>query len=159
MATPDVVLRYSSNSSIFNGSKVSTRAGAIQFVRVNLDAYLRQEVIDAKTGEISFRGRLKDDGMKRLEKELVQHGAKWWPVKALNDNFDNVGHSSQWRLVIDPLARSGFVVPEEGVPFCVVLSIADSSGSKPVFNEMRLQLQNSGATISDIRTALRQRIR
>jgi hypothetical protein len=31
MATPDVVLRYSSNSSIFNGSKVSTRAGAIHY--------------------------------------------------------------------------------------------------------------------------------
>lgn len=130
-----------------------------EFVRVNLDAYLRQEVIDAKTGEISFRGRLKDDGTKRLEKELIQHGAKWWPVKVLSDNFDSIGHSSQWRLVIDPLARSGVVVPEEGVPFCVVLSIADTSESEPIFNQMRLQLQNSGANIFDIRTALRPRVR
>lgn len=130
-----------------------------EFVRINLDAYLRQEVINKKTGEVSFSGRLKGDGMKRLEKELVTHGAKWWPVKILKDEFDEIGHSSQWRLVIDPLSRSGFVMPEEGIPFCAVLTISDPGGNKQVFNEMRMQLQNSGATISDIRTALRQRVR
>ncbi len=130
-----------------------------EFVRINLDAYLRQEVIDPATGEVSFKGQLKGDGMKRLEKELVQHGAKWWPVKTLRDKFDSKGHSSQWRLVIDPLARSGYVIPEEGIPFCAVLTIADEEGNKPIFNEMRLQLQNSGATVTDIRTALRQQIR
>lgn len=130
-----------------------------EFVRINLDAYLRQEVINKKTGVVSFSGRLKGDGMKRLEKELVTHGAKWWPVKTLNDEFKGIGHSSQWRLVIDPLARSGFSIPGEGIPFCAVLTISDAGGSKQVFNEMRLQLQNSGATVSDIRTALRQRVR
>jgi hypothetical protein len=129
-----------------------------EFVRINLDAYLRQEVIDKKTGEVTFKGRLKDEGAKRLEKELVKHGAKWWPVKTLKSKFKNIGHSSQWRLVIDPLARSEFVMPEDGIPFSAILTIADESGTKPVFNEMRLQLQNSGATISDIRTALRQRV-
>lgn len=130
-----------------------------EFVRINLDAYLRQEVVNPETGEISFKGRLKGDGTKRIEKELVQHGAKWWPIKSLQDKFGGVGHSSQWRLVVHPLARSGFVLPDEGVPFCAVLTISDSDGSKPVFNEMRLQLQNSGTTISDIRTALSLRVR
>lgn len=130
-----------------------------EFVRINLDAYLRQEVIDKTSGEVSFKGRLKGDGTKRLEKELVMHGAKWWPVKTLHDEFKGIGHSSQWRLVIDPLARSGFDIPEGGIPFCAVLTISDTERSRQVFNEMRLQLQNSGATISDIRTALRHRVR
>lgn len=130
-----------------------------EFVRINLDAYLRQEVIDKKTGDVSFRGKLKGDGAKRMEKELVEHGAKWWPVKSLTGNFDGEGNSSQWRLVIDPLARSGFVMPEDGIPFSAVITIQDPDGDKPVFNEMRLQLQNSGATISDIRTALQARVR
>jgi hypothetical protein len=56
------------------------RAFGGEFVRVNLDPYLRQEVVNPKTGEVSFLGRLKGDGMKRFEKELVQHGAKWWPL-------------------------------------------------------------------------------
>lgn len=130
-----------------------------EFVRINLDAYLRQEVIDPKTGEISFKGRLKGDGSKLLEKELVKHGAKWWPVKILMGDFDSVGGSSQWRLVIDPLARSEFVMPEDGIPFSAVLTISDQGKAAPIFNEMRLQLQNAGATVSDIRTALRLRVR
>lgn len=130
-----------------------------EFVRVNLDTYLRQEVIDTKTGKISFRGRMKGDGAKQLEKELVKHGAKWWPVKKLMGRFDSVGKSSQWRLVIDPLARSEFSIPEDGIPFSAVLTISDPSKSAPIFNEMRLQLQNAGANVSDIRSALRPRIR
>lgn len=50
-------------------------------------------------------------------------------------------------------------MPEEGIPFCAALTISDPGGSKQVFNEMHMQLQNSGATISDMRTALRQRVR
>lgn len=130
-----------------------------EFVRINLDAYLRQEVIDPNTGEISFKGRLKRDGSKLLEKELVQHGAKWWPVKVLKGNFKSVGGSSQWRLVIDPLARSEFVIPEGGIPFSAVLTISDPNKAAPIFNEMRLQLQNAGTTVSDIRSALRPRVR
>jgi hypothetical protein len=97
--------------------------------------------------------------MKRFEKELVQHGAKWWPVKSLADEFDGVGKSSQWRLVIDPLTRSNCAVPAEGIPFSAILTIASPDGVTPIFNEMRQQLQNSGAQISDIRTALRPRVR
>ncbi len=130
-----------------------------EFVRVNLDAYLRQEVIDVNTGESSFKGRLKGDGLKKSEKELVKHGAKWWPVKIFEDTFNKVGNSSQWRLVIDPLCRSEYAFPEEGVPFSVVLTIADATGDAPIFNEMRHQLQTAGTHISDIRTALRQQIR
>lgn len=130
-----------------------------EFIRINLDAYLRQENINKNTGEVSFCGRLKGDGMKRLEKELVAHGAKWWPVKTLKNEFNEIGHSSQWRLIIDPLSRSGFTIPEEGISFSAVLTIADPGKSKQIFNEMRMQLQNSGATISDVRTALRQRVR
>lgn len=130
-----------------------------EFVRINLDAYLRQEEINPGTGEIGFKGRLKGDGSKQLEKELVKHGAKWWPVKKLQGNFKSIGKSSQWRLVIDPLARSEFVMPESGIPFSAVLTISDPKKTAPIFNQMRLQLQNAGANVSDIRSALRTRIR
>jgi hypothetical protein len=130
-----------------------------EFVRVNLDAYLRQEEINKTTGEITFRGRLKGDGAKREEKELVKHGAKWWPIKVFEDQFKSKGHSSQWRLVIDPLCRSNFAFPEEGISFSVVLTISDDNSTAPIFNEMRLQLQNDGANVADIRSALQTRVR
>lgn len=130
-----------------------------EFVRINLDAYLRQEEVSRTTGEISFKGRLKGDGAKTYEKELIRHGAKWWPVKRLKGNFKSIGKSSQWRLVIDPLARSEYAIPSEGIPFSVILTIADSERTSPIFNQMRQQLQSAGATISDIRSALRPRVR
>lgn len=116
-------------------------------------------VIDKNTGEVSFKGRLKGDGAKREEKELVKHGAKWWPIKTFEDNFNEKGNSSQWRLVIDPLCRSNFTFPEEGIPFSAILTINDENEAAPIFNEMRLQLQNEGANIANIRSALRPRVR
>lgn len=130
-----------------------------EFVRINLDAYLRQEEVNQKTGEICFKGRLKGDGSKTYEKELIRHGAKWWPVKRLKGNFKSIGKSSQWRLVIDPLARSEFSIPNEGIPFSAILTISDPERAAPVFNQMRHQLQSAGASISDIRYGLRPRVR
>lgn len=130
-----------------------------EFVRVNLDVFLRQEHINTKTQEASFVGRLKGEKTKQYEKELVTHGAKWWPVKRLEDELKELGNSSQWRLIIEPLARSESTLPEEGVPFTAVLTISDPEGQKPIFNEMRQQLQTAGANILDIRTAARVRTR
>jgi hypothetical protein len=135
------------------------RAFGGEFVRVNLDVYLRQEDINPNSNKVTFKGRLKKDAMTLFEKELVQHGAKWWPIKTLTGDFKSIGKSSQWRLIIDPLARSNHIISEEGIPFSAVLTISSPDDTTAIFNEMRQQLQNSGAQISDIRTALRSRVR
>lgn len=70
-----------------------------------------------------------------------------------------VGDSSQWRLVVDAITRAGEVIPEDGIPFSVILTIEDVEKTAPVFNELRRALQSSGATISDIQTALTVRAR
>lgn len=133
------------------------REHAGEFVRVSLDAYLRQEHIDFSTGEISFVGRLKQESPSGLEKELIKHGAKWWPVKRSGVNLKRSGNSSQWRLVVESLARSEYIFPEGGVPFTVLMTISDSTG-QPIFNEMRQQLQVAGTNIEDIRAAVRSRV-
>ncbi|MDM0119011.1 S8 family peptidase [Variovorax arabinosiphilus] len=133
------------------------RDHAGEFVRVNLDVYLRQEVIDQETGEATFKGRLKQETPSGLEKERVQHGAKWWPVKRSMVTLDEAGNSSQWRLVVDSLSRSEYAFPEEGVPFTVLMTISDDLGL-PIFNEMRQQLQVAGAQIDDIRAEIRPRV-
>jgi hypothetical protein len=134
------------------------RQHAGEFVRVNLEAYLRQEMINLSTGEVSFKGgRLKPDSTFGLEKELVKHGAKWWPVKRSSGNLKGSGNSSQWRLVVESLSRSDYVFPDEGVPFSVLMTISDNEG-RPIFNEMRQQLQVAGTNIEDIRTVVRARV-
>lgn len=154
-----------SNSGACSGSVKVTlvhrppidREHAGEFVRVNLDAYLRQEVINMSTGEVKFEGRLKQDSPSGLEKELVKHGAKWWPVKRSKASLKDTGNSSQWRLVVDSLSRSEYAYPEEGVPFTVLMTISDGDG-QPIFDEMRQQLQVSGAIIEDIRATVRTRV-
>ncbi len=46
-------------------------------------------------------------------------------------------------------------MPPDGVPFTVLLTIEDTSGKKPVFQEMRQSLQSLGVKIADIQTAAR----
>lgn len=128
------------------------RFGA-EYVRINLDAYLRQEHINAESGEINWSGRLKSEA-KLYERHLIESGHKWWPIKRYEAVFPKgVGSSSQWQLVVDALRRTDTAFPEEGIPFAVLLTIEDPTGTAQVFNEVRRTLQASGANIAGIRTA------
>ena len=126
-----------------------------EYVRVNMDAYLRQEHIDVNTGEVSWKGRLKVEG-KIYERHLIEHGHKWWPIKRYERTLPKgQGNSSQWRLVVDALCRTDMEFPAEGIPFAAILTLDDPRGQAPVFDELRQTLRSSGAKIADIRTAQR----
>jgi len=66
-----------------------------------------------------------------------------------------VGRSSNWRLFVNYLTRAGEVMPEEGVPFTAIVTISDPDAERPVFADMRQNLQALGTQIADIRTAAR----
>jgi hypothetical protein len=66
-----------------------------------------------------------------------------------------IGSSSNWRLVVDALTRANEPYPPGGIPFSVILTIADTNGTQPVFDSMRQSLQSLGVQIADIRTAAR----
>ncbi|WP_321791846.1 S8 family peptidase [Burkholderia pyrrocinia] len=129
-----------------------------EFARVNLDAYLRQEKID-DDGEISYHGRLKADHPGKLEKNLIAHGAKWWPVKHYDRTFGKLEGTSNWRLVVDSLTRAGADYPQEGVKFAVVLTISDPDRKAPVFSSTRHSLLSRGVNLVDVRTSARVRAR
>ena len=81
---------------------------------------------------------------------------KWSPVKVYAKPISQgVGPSSNWRLFVEYLTRAGEVMPNGGVPFTAILTISDPKGEMPVFNDMRLSLQQFGVQIADIRTAAR----
>ncbi|MBX8608505.1 S8 family peptidase [Pseudomonas cichorii] len=130
-----------------------------EFVLVNVDTWLRQETLDKKTGEMIFKNQLKNDADKSIEKERIAQGAKWWPVKRFEQTFTGIGKSSRWRLVLESLCRSGYDFPVEGIPFSTVITISDPGKSGKVFNEMRQQLVADGVEMSDIRTAVTNRLR
>jgi hypothetical protein len=115
-------------------------------VRVNVNARLQQ----AKLGG-GYQGQLHETylptaGDEALyESELIEQGFKWSPVKTYARNLPRgIGKSSTWRLVVDTLTRANEPYPDRGVPFSAILTIADPSGEKPVFNAMRQSLQALG---------------
>lgn len=137
-----------------------------EFVRVNLDASLRQrENGSRKDGLPSYLDRInpkylpnsKDFGIP--EKALINHGLKWWPSKQYEANFHGKGHSSEWRFEVASLIRAESHFPPEGVPFAAILTIQDPSAKEPIFQEMRQSLQASVANAVDIRTVTRIRPR
>lgn len=134
------------------------RFGA-EFVRVNLDAYLRQE---KKLGSDKFQGRAdpvylpNTEQTHYFEPDLIKHGLKWSPIKVYELNSVNgLGPSTNWRLDVDYLTRDEEELPQDGVPFTAILTISDPKGQAPIFTEMRQFLQSQNILTADIRTAAR----
>jgi hypothetical protein len=129
----------------------------VEFVRVNINAILRQE---QKSG--GFKNRLEPiylpetQSNSATEADLIEHGLKWSPVKAYAKTFKKgVGPSTNWHLDVEYLLRDGEQMPSNGVPFTVLLTISDHKKEAPVFNDVRQMLQSVGVQITDIQTAAR----
>jgi hypothetical protein len=132
-----------------------------ELVRVNLDAHLRQD-----NGNGKYVGRAKQvflpnpSSEANTEAELIEHGLKWWPIKAYEARLPRgVGKASSWRLAIDSLVRSGDNYPASGIPFTLILTIRDLDGDARVFNDLRQYLRARRVNLNDIRIAGRVRPR
>lgn len=139
-----------------------------EVVRVNLDAHLRQRIEGyTKRGKPKFQNRIpqcflpKTDGRPAFERELINHGLKWWPVKRYEKFLpaQGVGVSSDWVLEVDSVVRAEANFPETGIPFTLLVTIQDTDGSRPVFQEVRRSIQAGRAKLQDIRVTSRVQTR
>ncbi len=87
-----------------------------EFVRVNVDAHLRQEQDDTFASRVKQVYLPKESDDVHFEHELIEHGLKWWPIKAYRARFpQGKGKSSNWRLSVESLVRSEEAFPPSGV--------------------------------------------
>ncbi|NCT94295.1 MAG: S8 family peptidase [Chitinophagaceae bacterium] len=124
-----------------------------EFVRVNIEGHLRQEQEDGH-----YIGRLNNTSLSSnhmYEKNQIEHSYKWSTIKVFEKNFKGVGPSTNWRLEVEYLARDGQLIPSNGIPFTVLLTISDPKGKEPVFKDMHQSLQALGVKIVDIKNAAR----
>lgn len=131
-----------------------------EFVRVNIDAFLRQLSNDGsakgRATQIYMKGDKKDQN---FEKELIAQGLKWWPVKHYGfvSKQGGEGETSNWEVVAKPLVRDGSQFPREGVPFALILTITHPDKDYGLFDEMKLWLSSTRVEHGDIQTAARIR--
>jgi len=143
------------------------QAFGTEFVRVNLDAKLRQrQPNDRADGKPSWHDQISQAFLPRTanltvpERALISHGLKWWPTKRYQANFANgVGSSTEWQLQVESIIRAETEFPAEGVPFSLILTIEDPDKMQPIFQEFRRQLVSNRVDLHDIRTAVRLRPR
>lgn len=143
------------------------QAFGTEFVRVNLDAKLRQrQPQDRADGTPSWHDQISQAFLPRSanltvpERALIWHGLKWWPTKRYFANFGvGVGTSTEWQLQVESIVRAETEFPAEGVPFSLILTIEDADRAQPVFQEFRRQLVTNRVDLHDIRTAVRLRPR
>jgi hypothetical protein len=160
LVTPAGKCRGSAKLTLVSTPPLDPRFGS-EFVRVNVDAALQQEDFD-KQGRLRWIGRLDPiylpgkSEAHPIEAERIEHGLKWSPVKAFAKTMPlGIGKSSNWRMFVSYLTRTGEQMPEDGVPFTALLTILDPKREAPVFNDMRQTLNALGVRIEDIRTAAR----
>lgn len=137
-----------------------------EFVRVNLEAHLKQRQPDRPgdskpryLNQIDSRHLPGSSKLAHPERALIAHGLKWWPSKQYESNFNANGESSQWQLEVTSLIRAETSFPAEGVPFAVILTLEDPDRRHDVFRQVRQELDASRAQAQDIRALLRVRPR
>lgn len=129
-------------------------------VRVNIDAKLMQQQADG-----GFRSALtavnapRSNKTPQSERELMMEASKWQVVKSFDQTFRGRGSSSTWKLLVEYLTRAEEDMPDVGVEFAAVLTIADERGSAPIFQQMRQHLGDLGVRTDDLRTSVSTRIR
>ena len=134
--------------------------------RVQLEAFVRQEWINAKTLDTEWKSQLNHDGaevpqgMHKTEKYMLMTGLKWSPIKRYFAAMkQGRGNTSNWQLGLESLTRAGAKFPTDGVPFTILMTISDPEKQAPIHDEVRNQLQTTGLTIADITIAHRVRPR
>ena len=82
----------------------------------------------------------------------MEDGLKWGVVKQTHFfSMRGSGKSSDWRIALKYLLRSDEIFPDEGVPFALVLTIADPKKAAPVYQDMRIGLSSRNVLTGDIR--------
>lgn len=129
--------------------------GAKNAKNIIQDSLYSSKVFDVLEGETFGR-----------ERTLLKLGQKFYPVKKYAVNLDEMTEanrcnfldgSRKWYMKVEGLFRdavereardTGEVLEQE---FCILLTIRDSEGKAPVYNEITQQLQQKGFVYSNVR--------
>ncbi len=135
-----------------------------EYVRANVDVSL-QSIIYKKKGKKKVKYHLHEipktkDLKKIYEKEIIEHGFKWKPVKRYEANLKKIS-AKDWRIRVYLLLRDGVKLGEKPVKFALIFTLFDPDKKAPVYNEVVASLRTRGVITSPIqlRSKVRQKVR
>jgi len=137
---------------------VDANCGA-EYCRANVDVSLGIYDETGKDGAREHKKRIPPepkDMKKRYEKELIEHGFKWSPVKVYRRNMKQGIKGTDWRLKVTVNHRSGFE-SDEAQKFALVVTLRDPKQKQPVYDEVVALMRQQGWTTLDLE--IRERVR
>lgn len=116
------------------------RKGGFEYCRLNLDASLG--VFRQRGDKLEYEPQVPPEATwkDRYERQLIENGFKWAPVKVYRRNLRKGVTGEGWRLTIRPLLRSGesSTAPQR---FVLIVTIADPEHRRDVYTDVVQQLQ------------------
>jgi len=93
-----------------------------------------------------------------FEKNQIQHGFKWSPVKVYRANFSRVTPRDMWRITMDMSTRKPEYKPDSQ-PVALIVTIRDPAGEQPVYDEVIAMMNRSGWITQNLPIKARARVR
>jgi serine protease AprX len=116
------------------------------YSQVNVDASLGVCWIDAK-GVENYSGRkvvpYPKDYRDFLEKNQIEHGFKWSPVKVFRTRFSRLAARDTWRITLEMFARKPSANPVSQ-PVALIATIRDPEHRRPVYDEVVRMMNTAG---------------
>lgn len=104
-----------------------------EYCRSNIEVSLGTDKPTGYSSEVPL------EKMGELEKELVENGFKWSPVKVYHRKLERGIADHQWNLKLFLQGRSAEILEPQN--FALVITIKDPKGIKPIYHEVEQQLQ------------------
>ena len=90
------------------------------------------------------------DKSSMFEKELLEYGFKWSPVKVYRRTIPRGITAEDWRLVIKVSYRGGYT-PYQKQKFALLITIKDPAEKHPVYNDVISKMNLLGWATNDLR--------
>jgi hypothetical protein len=93
-----------------------------------------------------------------FEKNQIQHGFKWSPVKVYRKSFSHIDPRDMWRISMDMSKRKPeFEVTNQ--PVALIVTIRDPEGKQPVYDEVVAMMNRTGWQTQNLPIKAQTRVR
>lgn len=121
-----------------------------EYCRTNIDFKMGLHTLDKKTGKLEFHGKVPMEVKwdEKFEKQRVENGFKWSPIKRHYRNIKNGIEGTDWKVRLDCTSRNNIQIEEQ--EFIVIITIMTADENADIYTEMYNELRERGFIINNL---------